>query len=74
VRVNSMGASLSDVSFEYHCLWIQAGAYFVFCVFFYRNQVLRALKHARERGRALDRKNKVKKLLKDKRIVNCQPL
>ena len=68
VRVNSMGASLSDVAFEYRCLWIQAGVYFSFCVFFYRNQVLRARQHAKERGHYLGRRSRVRKLLKEKQI------
>lgn len=29
VRINSMGATLKDVSFEYHMLWILTGAYFI---------------------------------------------
>lgn len=72
VRVNSMGASLSDVALEYRCLWIQAGAYFCFCVFFYRNQVLRARKHAMERGQFLGKRSRVKNLFKDKKVIICQ--
>ena len=72
VRVNSMGASLSDVALEYRCLWIQAGAYFCFCVFFYRNQVLRARKHAMERGQFLGKKSRVKNLFKDKKVIISQ--
>lgn len=72
VRVNSMGASLSDVALEYRCLWIQAGAYFCFCVFFYRNQVLRARKHAMERGQFLGKRSRVKNLFKDKKVIISQ--
>ena len=28
VRINSMGATLNEVSFEYQALWIQTGFYF----------------------------------------------
>ena len=37
VRIQGMGAMLSDVSFEYYGLWIQAGVYFILaCLLYYR--------------------------------------
>ena len=65
VRANSMGATLSDVALEYQCLWIQAGAYFCFCVLFYRNQVLRARSHALERIKQKERKDSVRNQVKE---------
>lgn len=40
VRINSMGASLSDVRTEYMGLWIQAGVYFLIACWFYRRQIV----------------------------------
>lgn len=31
VKINSMGASLDEIAFEYRALWIQAGIYFIAC-------------------------------------------
>ena len=36
VRINSMGAQLKQVQFEYLMLWIQAGGYFLLSCLFYR--------------------------------------
>lgn len=33
IKVSSMGASLADVRTEYLALWVQAGVYFVTCIF-----------------------------------------
>ena len=48
VRINSMGATLSDVSFEYQALWIQTGIYFITTCFVYRHQILLSKKHEKE--------------------------
>lgn len=40
VRIQSMGATLSDVAFELHGLWIQAGIYFVIACLIYRRQIM----------------------------------
>lgn len=45
VRINSMGATLQEVSFEYRALWIQAGVYFMTTCLVYRWQILRSRKH-----------------------------
>lgn len=44
VRIQGMGASLSDVAFEYRGLWIQAVAYFLLACLLYRQQIFRLAK------------------------------
>jgi len=44
LKMNSMGASLSQIGFEYMGLWIQAGVYFIFAFFVYRWQILQSEK------------------------------
>lgn len=44
IKINSMGASFSQISFEYFGLWIQAGMYFMFTFFVYRWQILQSEK------------------------------
>lgn len=41
IGINSMGATLSEVSFEYKLLWIQTGVYFITACFVYRFQIIR---------------------------------
>lgn len=48
VRINSMGAMLSEVSFEYQALWLQTGFYFITTCLVYRWQILRSRKHVIE--------------------------
>lgn len=48
VRINNMGATLSEVSTEYQALWLQAGFYFLTTCFVYRWQILMSRKHAIE--------------------------
>ncbi len=45
VKMNSMGATLNDVRFEYYCLWIQVAAYFLAACFVYWRQIKLAHKH-----------------------------
>ena len=49
IRVNTMGATLSDVAFEYRILWILAGAYFCVACAVYRFQIVQSRKYALER-------------------------
>lgn len=42
VRINSMGATLNEVSFEYRALWLQAGIYFLTTCLVYRRQIMRS--------------------------------
>ena len=45
VRINSMGATLNEVSAEYQALWLQTGIYFVTTCLVYRWQILQSRKH-----------------------------
>ena len=51
VRINNMGATLSEINFEYQALWLQAGFYFLTTCFVYRWQILMSRKHAIEQYR-----------------------
>lgn len=46
VRINSMGATLQEVLFEYRALWLQTGIYFLTTCWVYRHQILLSRKHA----------------------------
>jgi ABC-2 type transport system permease protein len=52
VRMNSMGATLSDVMMEYRILWIQAACYFVLTLAVYRFQFFMARRQAKEQLQA----------------------
>lgn len=56
VRMNSMGATLEDISTEYHALWIQTVVYFVLAHEVYRFQIGKARKGIKEKLR--DTRNK----------------
>lgn len=45
VRINSMGATLNEVAFEYQALWLQTGFYFITTCAVYRRQILKSRKH-----------------------------
>lgn len=47
VRIQSMGASLQDVSFECYGLWIQASVYFLISCLLYRRQIQKLLRRFR---------------------------
>ena len=51
VRMNSMGATLEDISTEYHALWIQTVVYFVLAHEVYRFQIGKARKGIKEKLR-----------------------
>lgn len=44
VRINSMGATLNEVSFEYQALWTQTGIYFLTTCLVYRWQIIQSRK------------------------------
>lgn len=44
VRIDSMGASLNEVAFEYKGLWLQTGVYFITTCLVYRWQIIRSRK------------------------------
>ncbi|MCD8182553.1 MAG: ABC transporter permease [Bacteroides sp.] len=48
VCINSMGATLNEVAFEYRALWIQTGIYFLTTCWVYRWQILQSRKHVVE--------------------------
>ena len=45
VRINSMGATLNEVAFEYRALWLQAGFYFSTACLVYRRQIILSRRH-----------------------------
>lgn len=45
VRINSMGATLNKVAFEYRALWMQTGIYFLTTCFVYRRQIIQSRKN-----------------------------
>jgi ABC-2 type transport system permease protein len=44
VRINTMGATLNEVAYEYRMLWVQTGFYFITACIIYRYQIIRARK------------------------------
>lgn len=59
VRINNMGAALSEVSFEYKALWIQSGVYFLTTCWVYRWQILKSRKHVVEKYKEMKEKKTV---------------
>lgn len=53
VRINSMGATLNEVSFEYQALWLQTGFYFITTCLVYRRQIIQSRKHVIEEYRKI---------------------
>lgn len=51
IKLNSMHASLSEVSWEYLVLWIQTGVYFIFAFFVYRWQIVQSEKKRMARNK-----------------------
>lgn len=45
VRMNTMGARLGDVLYEYRALWLQTTVYFFITCLVYRNEIIRTRKH-----------------------------
>ena len=45
IRINSMGATLPEILFEYRALWLQTGIYFLTTCWVYRHQILLSQKH-----------------------------
>ncbi|MBR6455729.1 MAG: ABC transporter permease [Prevotella sp.] len=48
IRLNTMGATLSDIRLEYQALWIQTAVYFFATCLVYRYQIISARRHAIE--------------------------
>ena len=70
IRINTMGASLSDVALEYRCLWIQAGAYFALCCAVYHHQVVLSRRNVVERVGQIGRKLDVRRKMQGKQIIS----
>ena len=66
LRLNSMGASVADVSSELRCLWIQVAAYLGTTCLVYGHQLRTTQKHASERLDYLRKKREVRLALKAK--------
>ena len=64
LRLNSMGGSIGDVSFELRCLWIQAAAYFGAACLVYGHQLRVSRRQAQERLDYLRKKKEVRLRLK----------
>lgn len=59
VRINSMGATLSEVKPEYQGLWLQTGIYFLTTCWVYRWQILQSRKHIFARYREMKAKRQL---------------
>ena len=64
LRLNSMGASVADVSSELRCLWIQVAAYLGTACLVYGHQLRITRQHASERLDYLRKKREVRLALK----------
>ena len=64
LRLNSMGASIADVSSELRCLWIQVAAYLGTTCLVYGHQLRITRQHASERLDYLRKKREVRLTLK----------
>lgn len=58
VRINTMGATLADITTEYHALWIQAGVYFLTTCAVYRHQITMSRRHVYERLKDIKKRRK----------------
>ena len=63
VRINSMGATLNEVAFEYRALWIRAGIYFLTTCWVYRWQIIQSRKHVIEKYKGTRINNNFRRLL-----------
>ena len=58
VRINNMGATLSEIPFEYKALWIQTGFYFLTTCWVYRWQIIKSRKHVIDKYKEMKGKGK----------------
>ena len=70
VRMNTMGATLDDVSLEYAALWAQVVVYLAATCLVYRHQILLARTHALERLDRIGRKLAVQEQIRKRK---CAP-
>ena len=64
LRLNSMGASIADVSSELRCLWLQVAAYLGAACLVYGHQLRTTRQHASDRLDYLRKKREVRQALK----------
>ena len=67
IRLNSMGATLSDVSFELMCLWGLVVFYFAMACIVYGVEMGLAKQHTTERLEVLRKKRAIRLLMKEKK-------
>ena len=66
VKLNSMGATLDDITLEYSILWLHAIIYFLLACLVYRYQIKRAEQDAHERLVMMrEKKSQMKKATAD---------
>ena len=58
VRINNMGATLTDVLTEYRVLWIQTGVYFLTTCIVYRRQITLSRRHVYERLKEIKKRRR----------------
>lgn len=68
IRLNSMGATIADVSHELMCLWILVMFYFAMACIVYGFEMQRTIRHTHERLEVLRKKREVRLQLKGKKI------
>jgi ABC-2 type transport system permease protein len=67
IRLNSMGATIADVSHELICLWILVVFYFTTACIVYSFEMRRSKRHTQERLNVLRKKREVRLQLKGKK-------
>ncbi len=67
IRINTMGATLGDVLWEYRSLWLQTIFYFGVACLVYRHQIHLSRSHALERLNRLGRKLEVQEQIKNRK-------
>lgn len=68
IRLNSMGATIADVSHELICLWVLVVFYFTTACIVYGVEMRRAKRHTHERLEVLRKKREVRLQFKGKKI------
>ena len=64
--MNSMGATLHEIQFEYQMLWLQVIVYFLLACLVYRYQIIHTRKRAIERLDYMQERAQVAKNMKEK--------
>ena len=71
IRINTMGGTLSDVLFEYHCIWVQVVLYFFMACAVYRYQIIESHRHAMDRLKYLKNKRTARQHHADEQNTDC---